>query len=712
MLQLFTDRSAISTEKAVAVDVLVRIVPEIPAEQVERSPLNLALVLDRSGSMAGEKIRLTCQAASRAVESLLEGDRLSIVLFDQSVKVLVSQAQASEKDRTLALLSKVDTGGQTALFDGWAQGGQEVLGLVDQQRMNRVVLLTDGEANVGETGIDPICTAVSQVAGKGVQTTTLGFGSGYNEDLLRAMAASGDGNHFYVESSEQLAPFLEMELSGLRATQGKQVRLRAQAAPAVRMEWLGAVVLDEDGALKLADMVSHCPLQRVLRLHAPGGHSGPLLKLTLQWTCPHQGEIKQLEQVLEMPAVSEVDRLKLPVDSQVAAQVAVALMATLREQAMERLKRGDEATALGLLRRARDLNELPADERADLEDLIDTLERGDHKSGHKKAAMYGHGHSSGHGSGHYKKEPSYGLPMRSGRLMTSIPSSRARAWNRVEGMLRGLFFGDRLGLGPRPPLGEASSLTVATLQSLRRQPFHLPDLLEAWSQAPVLTPSPSLKRMRDVWASGQSPFQLGGDTAGCGALRRMAPLLVPHCVRPQPSLWREVAMATAVTHRNNAALVASLGVCKLLWEMLGMGRAPDPLWYQQHFLERSLDLEEGREFPCHGPAFRNWRGTLCQFVSSAISDARARNLSVAQAMLGWGTGPYVFEIVPNWLYILECHGRDPKAALERAVTNTIEPQSLGALVGAALGAVHGPQPDWILPPELELELALVRDRWF
>ena len=76
MLQLFTDRSAISTEKAVAVDVLVRIVPEIPAEQVERSPLNLALVLDRSGSMAGEKIRLTCQAASRAVESLLEGDRL------------------------------------------------------------------------------------------------------------------------------------------------------------------------------------------------------------------------------------------------------------------------------------------------------------------------------------------------------------------------------------------------------------------------------------------------------------------------------------------------------------------------------------------------------------------------------------------------------------------------------------------------------------
>ena len=78
-MQLITDRSAISTEKDVAVDVLIRVVPEIPGGQAERPPLNLALVLDRSGSMAGEKMRLTRQAASRAVESLLEGDRLSIV---------------------------------------------------------------------------------------------------------------------------------------------------------------------------------------------------------------------------------------------------------------------------------------------------------------------------------------------------------------------------------------------------------------------------------------------------------------------------------------------------------------------------------------------------------------------------------------------------------------------------------------------------------
>ncbi len=712
MLQLITDRSAISTEKDVAVDVLIRVVPEIPGGQAERPPLNLALVLDRSGSMAGEKMRLTRQAASRAVESLLEGDRLSIVLFDSQVRVLVSQAQASEKSKTLALLSRVDTGGQTALFDGWSTGGQEVLGRVDSQRMNRVVLLTDGEANVGESRIDPICTAVSQVAQQGVQTTTLGFGSNYNEDLLRAMAASGDGNHFYVESAEQLEPFMEMELCGLRATQGKQVRLRAEAAVGVRLEWLGAVLADETGALKLSDLISHCPLQRVLRLTVPAGHQGPLFKVVLRWLCPREGVVRELVQEVCLPALSEVERLKLSPDPIVVAQVAVAMLAQLRDQAMERLKVGDEATALGLLRRARDLSDLPEDERGDLEDLIQTLERGDHGSGHKKAAMYGHGYSSGHGSGHYKKEPSEGLPMRAGRLLNHNPALGARAWNRVEGMLRGLFYGERLGLGPRPALGEASSLTVATLQSLRRQPFHLPDLMRAWSEAPVLRPSPSLERMRARLAAGALWMQTGGDTAGCGALRRMAPLLVPHCVRPQPSLWRELAAATAVTHKNNAAIVASLGVGKVLWELLGMGGAPDPLWYQQHFVEWALDLEDGRSYPSHGPSYRHWRGSLCQFVSSAIPEARERGFTVSRAMMGWGSGPYVLEMVPNFLYILERHGREPQAALEMAVTDTIEPQSLGSLVGAALGALHGPQPGWTLESELEQELAQVRDRWF
>ena len=715
MLQLLPDRAAVSSERSVVVDVLVRITPVLPDDKRERTPLNLALVLDRSGSMAGEKMRLTCRAASQAVESLLEGDTMSIVLFDPQVDVLVSRACASEKSRALALLSRVSSGGQTALFDGWRQGTQEVLTLLDKQRMNRVVLLTDGEANVGECGVDPICTAVHQYAGQGVQTTTLGVGTGYNEELLRAMAASGDGNHFFVETNDQLGPFIEMELNGLRATQGKQVRMEMVAAAGVRLEWLGEVKVDADGRVKLADLVAHCPLQRVLRLHVPAAHRGPLLRARLQWECAAGGGGQELVQVLELPVRSEGERLLVGLNREVVSQVAVAELARLRAQAMELLRQDEEKAALGLLRQALSLAELPADDRVDLEDLIRTVEQGHHSSGHKKAAMSGHAYSSGHGSGHYKQSPKSSMgtfPLREGRLLSTVPSQGARAWNRVEGMLRGLFYGERLGLGPRPPLGEASSLVCATLQFLRSGPFEINGLVQALDQAPVLSPSPGLAGMRARLGMGRPWNHLGGDTAGCGALRRLAPLLVPHCASPQSTLWRQIGQATAITHKNNAALVASYGTMKVLWELLAMPARPAPEWYLQHFLETSLDLEDGRSYPCHGPRFPGWRGTLCQFLSSSIPDARAKGLVVPQVMAGWGSGPYVLEMVPNWLYIMERHAHEPEVAMSRAVTNTIESHSLGALVGAALGALHGPRPGWLLPPELERELQLTRDRWF
>lgn len=717
MLQLFTDRSAICSDSETTLDVLIRVTPEVPTEEVARLPLNLALVLDRSGSMAGEKIRLTREAASQAVRSMAEGDTVSIVLFDQSVNVLVSRARADEKARALALLERVVTGGQTALFAGWQQGGQQVLDALEQQRVNRVVLLTDGEANVGETGIDPICTAVSQFARQGVQTTTLGFGDGYNEDLLRAMAASGGGNHFFIEQNHQLGPFLELELAGLRATQGRSVRLGLCPADGVRLRWLGKLELDDQGRVKLADLVSHCPLQRVARLTVPAGVNGLLGTIVLEWQ-GLDGRAERQDMVLNLPAMTSREWARLPEDTAVMAQVAVAELAELRDEAMGLVKLGRDQQALELLRRGSQLPHLPADDLLDLHELIEALQRRDYSSGHKKAAMSGHSYSSGHGSSYHRQatsswiSPFAALPLRPGRLLNSAPSGGPRAWNRVEGMLRGLFYGERLGLGPRPPLGEASSLTVSTLEALRQGTFDLDRLLVAWDQAPVLGPSPSLAKMRQRLGERRDWAELGGDTAGCGALRRMAPLLVPHCRRPDVSLWRDVAASTAVTHMNNAALVASLGAVKLLWEMLSVGAVPSGEWYLREFVESVGDLENGRDYPVHPPRFRGWRGTLCQFLMMAVPEARAKNLTVPQVMRGWGSGPYVLEMIPNWLYILERHAHEPEVAMSMAVSDSVEPHSLGALVGAALGALHGPRPGWLLPPELERELALTRDRWF
>ena len=177
-------------------DVLVRITPPtLPSDQA-RSPLNLSLVIDRSGSMGGPKIQQACEAACFAVENLRPCDRLSVVLFDDRIETLIPSTFATDKQALLTKIRQVNARGSTALHAGWVEGGIQVSQYLNPAHLNRVILLSDGQANVGETRPDAIANDVHGLAQRGVSTTTLGIGQGYHEDLLAAMASSGDGNFF------------------------------------------------------------------------------------------------------------------------------------------------------------------------------------------------------------------------------------------------------------------------------------------------------------------------------------------------------------------------------------------------------------------------------------------------------------------------------------------------------------------------------------
>lgn len=260
-------------------------------------------------------------------------------------------------------------------------------------------------------------------------------------------------------------------------------------------------------------------------------------------------------------------------------------------------------------------------------------------------------------------------------------------------------------------MGEASRLTVATVRHLMNPPFRLQRLAQDLAEAPVLRASPSLKILQANLELGKPLDRLGGTTAGCAALRRIAPLLIPHCRRPDPSLWREVALATMLTHNDNAALVSSLGYAALLWDLLAKDQMPDPRWFLGRFSTAVTGLETGKKYDPQARRFRGTPRTLCEFLDQVIPDARAQKLTVSQVGKGWGTGPYLFELVPTLLYILECHGQDPQEALRQATTNTLDPASLGAVVGAAVGALHGPQSNWRLEPELEEFLRVAEQEW-
>ncbi|MCI0571101.1 MAG: VWA domain-containing protein, partial [Myxococcaceae bacterium] len=216
---------AVASDRSTVLDVLVRITPPELERKGERLPLNLALVIDRSGSMAGEKLAFAQQAARHAV-GLLEGrDRLSLVVFDDEVETLVVGGTASEQKALLAAIEGIDTRGSTALHAGWHQGSRHVAAGRAPGQLDRVILLSDGQANRGETNPDAIAAHVRRMAVEGVSTTTMGEGLDYNEDLLEAMARAGDGDYHFIESPAQLPDIFAAELHGLMATFGRAVSL-------------------------------------------------------------------------------------------------------------------------------------------------------------------------------------------------------------------------------------------------------------------------------------------------------------------------------------------------------------------------------------------------------------------------------------------------------------------------------------------------------
>ncbi|MFO8174964.1 MAG: VWA domain-containing protein, partial [Longimicrobiales bacterium] len=201
------------------VHALLKIEGEAPEDR-DRVPVNLSLVLDRSGSMAGEKLAAARNAASMLVRRLSPMDTVSVVAFDHEVSVVAPPATGEEQEQLPGAIEAIQAGGMTNLSGGWLRGRDLVAANLRDGGVNRIILLTDGLANVGITGTHQLTGLCQQGTRTGVSTTTIGFGQGYDEDLLRAMADAGQGGTYYIEEVDQASGVFEEELEGLLSMAG------------------------------------------------------------------------------------------------------------------------------------------------------------------------------------------------------------------------------------------------------------------------------------------------------------------------------------------------------------------------------------------------------------------------------------------------------------------------------------------------------------
>jgi len=199
-----------------------------------RPPVNVAIVVDKSGSMSGEKIAHARLAAKQAVSRLAPTDIVSVVAYDSSVRVLVPATRAADKAVIYGGIDQLSASGNTALFAGVSKGAAEVRKFADGRHLNRIVLISDGLANVGPSSPAELIQMGRMLAAEGISVTTLGLGLSYNEDLMAGLASASDGNHAFIERPESLARFFDLEFGEVLNAVASDVLVTVKCAPGVR----------------------------------------------------------------------------------------------------------------------------------------------------------------------------------------------------------------------------------------------------------------------------------------------------------------------------------------------------------------------------------------------------------------------------------------------------------------------------------------------
>ncbi len=331
-----------------------------PGQVKARKPYGLALVIDRSGSMCGDPLREAVRCARHIVDRLAPADAAALVAFDDKVRTLVPAGPVGDGSHLRQALGRIHEGGSTNLHGGWKKGADSLASLAAEAAIARVILLSDGNANVGEIDPGHIAGQCAAAAQAGVTTSTYGLGRQFNEELMVAMAKAGSGNHYYGDSAaDLLEPFAE-EFDLISSLFARHLKLSLGAPEGVKIRLLNDYPVEEREGfplVRLPDLPWGAEAWAIVELEmeaaAAGADTAHVLQVGVTGMTPDGVPVAFPEAMLGVGTVSSAAWDALLADALVAERLAEIETARILQQARDAADAGDWEAIQALLAAAR-----------------------------------------------------------------------------------------------------------------------------------------------------------------------------------------------------------------------------------------------------------------------------------------------------------------------------------------------------------------------
>ncbi|MEH2357171.1 vWA domain-containing protein [Nostoc sp.] len=375
------DQSILAAGSSLKTDILLRFRPDIAKSP--RRNLNLSLVIDRSGSMAGAPLHHALKAAESVVDRLEPNDILSVVVYDDEVDSVVPPQAVTNKSTLKNSIRKVRAGGITNLSGGWLKGCEHVKTQLDPQKINRVLLLTDGHANMGIQDPKILTATAGQKAEEGIITTTLGFAQGFNEDLLIGMARAATGNFYFIQSIDEATEVFSIELDSLRAVVGQNLKVTLELADGVSLvDTLSLAKVSQNDAgqsvITLGELYEGEDKLLGLSLGISSAQVGelPVMKLHYSADVVQDDRIQSVSGTVDVVAkVGTVEEAAFAATSHIILELSRLTIAKAKETGLNLAEHGKHQEAEQILRSlVKDLRDKGLNENFEIAEEIDQLE--------------------------------------------------------------------------------------------------------------------------------------------------------------------------------------------------------------------------------------------------------------------------------------------------------------------------------------------------